>query len=324
MKTPVFVADQSLADIVDLVRAWAQTACPHDSLVLRVLDPDAGGDAWAGALVALGEGAAIHRPWRVWCDLAERLRLRLRTPRPAPGPYCDVCFEMLDPRRSWHDAAASQVAEKYGVDSGFAQIQKLEDPWFLLDLVEALERVALAPGARILDVGVNTGDELLALERAYGERASSFHVVGIDHCASALAVARTRFDPSRYAFVTADVGELASLDLGVFDLVLAIGALQSPGIDDRALLRSLFAHHLAPAGAVILGVPNCRYVDGEVLYGAKCKNYATPEASLWIKDVAFYRKYLQQHRRRVFTTGKTYIWVTGVAIGAMERPGISG
>jgi len=85
------------------------------------------------------------------------------------------------------------------------------------------------------------------------------------------------------------------------------------GIDDREVIRQIVQHHLAPDGAVIIGFPNCRYVDGEVEYGTRMKNFRQPELGLLIKDVGFYRKYLQQHHRRVFVTGKNYLLITGVA-----------
>ena len=43
----------------------------------------------------------------------------------------------------------------------------------------------------------------------------------------------------------------------------------------------------------------------------RLKNFAQPELGLLVKDVAFYRKYLQQHARQVFVTGKHYVLVTG-------------
>jgi len=135
-------------------------------------------------------------------------------------------------------------------------------------------------------------------------------VVGIDHSASALDTARARFPAFR--FLEADLGALASLGLGTFDLVISLNTLQSPGVDDRAVLRQVVQHHLAPGGAVILGLPNSRYAGGEIAYGARMKNFRQPELGLLIKDVAFYRKYLQQHGRQVFVTGKHYVLVTGV------------
>ena len=81
---------------------------------------------------------------------------------------------------------------------------------------------------------------------------------------------------------------------------------------NSALREGRQQDHLAPTGAVIFGVPNCRIVDGETQYGARMKNFRQPELGLLVKDVAFYRKYLQQHGRRVFVTGKNYIFVTAV------------
>ena len=42
------------------------------------------------------------------------------------------------------------------------------------------------------------------------------------------------------------------------------------------------------------------------------KNFSQPELSLVIKEIAFYRRYLQQHRFQVFVTGKSYLLVTAV------------
>ena len=134
-------------------------------------------------------------------------------------------------------------------------------------------------------------------------------LVGVDHSASAIATARTRVPNA--TLIEADVAALPPLPR--FDLVVSIGLLQSGALDDRALVRHVVQELLAPAGAVIFGWPNCRYVDGEVEYGARMKNFTEPELGLVIKDIAFYRKYLQQHHRQVFVTGKHYLLVTGVS-----------
>jgi trans-aconitate methyltransferase len=244
------------------------------------------------------------RPLRAWVDLAERLRLRVRV------VGTELVFERLE-------AAVLQTGGDYSADSDFAQVNKLEDPRFVLDLREALDRVRAArddrdnrddsrdrSSLRVLDLGVHRGDELVLLER-YLPAAS---IVAGDRDASALAMARSRFP--RVQFVEADV--MALRDLGAFDLVIAIGLLQSGALDDRELLRRIVQHHLAPDGAIILGIPNCRYIAGEIEYGARMRNFTQPELGLVIKDVAFYRKYLQQHHRRVFVTGKHYLFVTGI------------
>jgi trans-aconitate methyltransferase len=259
----------------------------------------------------------VHRPFRVWVDLAERLGLRLGTPERIDPLLVRLAFERLDESaRVAGDAArggdAANRTEKYGTASEFARISKLEDPGFVVDMTEALDRVGLERGACVLDLGVNTGDELeLLLARVPALRDAT--LVGIDHSASAIARARERFAGRNVELHEADLNALPSLGLGRFDLVLSIGTLQSPGIDDRELVRRIVQDHLAPAGAVIIGFPNCRYVDGEVEYGTRMKNFRQPELGLLVKDVAFYRKYLQQHQRQVFVTGKHYVLVTGVA-----------
>jgi SAM-dependent methyltransferase len=268
---------------------------------LRVRDPDLGRGLYAG------ENG--HRPWRVWIDLAERLGLRMLTPRRIDDETLELQFEPL--ARAPEERVAD-VTEKYGATSAFARISKHEDPGFVIDLGEALARVPWPPSPRILDLGVNTGDELELVLALRPELRGAIEIVGVDHSASALAVARERFAGERARFALADLANLATLDLGRFDLVLSIGTLQSGALDDRALLRDVVQHNLAESGSVILGMPNCRYVDGEIEYGARVVNLREPELGLLVKDVAFYRKYLQQHHRRVFVTGKHYILITGV------------
>jgi SAM-dependent methyltransferase len=298
---------EPLSEILAHLEAARASGAP---LAVCVLDPDLGRGRYAGELVDHAGDAFVHRPWRVWVDLAERLGLRMCTPRPSSTPGLVVIgFEPLVDDRPRAPGAA---AERYGHGSAFARIAKLEDPGFVLDLADALARARLGPRPRVLDLGVNTGDELTVIQRA----APDCDVVGIDHSATALAIARARFP--RFRFVEADLGALASLDLGTFDLVISLNTLQSPGVDDRAVLRQVVQHHLAAAGAVILGMPNSRYVDGELVYGARMKNFRQPELGLLIKDVAFYRKYLQQHHRQVFVTGKHYVLVTGVASEGTE------
>ncbi|HEY0483233.1 MAG TPA: class I SAM-dependent methyltransferase [Kofleriaceae bacterium] len=294
--------DEPLLEIIAFIRRCLADGAPIE---LAVLDPDRGRGRYAGERV---EGH-VHRPFRVWVDLAERLGLRLLTPRPGEPPLVHLRFEPLAPAGAWR----GEPSEKYGAGSEFARIDKREDPGFVLDLADALARVALPPAPRVLDLGVNTGEPLaLVMQLMPASRVASATFVGIDHSTSALAAARGRFG-DQVQLIEADLNQLADLALGRFDLVISIGTLQSAGIDDRALVRRVVQDHLAPAGAVIFGVPNCRYADGELAYGARMKNFRQPELGLLVKDVAFYRKYLQQHHRQVFVTGKNYLLITAVA-----------
>src|SRR6185503_18147959 len=215
----------------------------------------------------------------VWLELAERLGLRMTTPRPGAPPLVELAFEPLARAKPSREPSS----ERYGVGSTFARISKAEDPGFVLDLADALERCRLPAAPRVLSLGVNTGDEI-ALMRELGLAGATF--VGVDHSESALAVARARFGPE-VELVRADLGQdMRALAVGRFDLVVAIGVLQSAALDDRALVRRSVQDHLSGDGAVIFGVPNCRYVDGEVEYGARMLNFRQPELGLVVKDIA--------------------------------------
>src|SRR5690348_1148855 len=76
--------------LIDIVR-WIETA---PEIVFRVLDPDRARGHYAGEIV----DGCVHRPWRVWTDLAERMGLRMLTPRPADPPLVELRFERLGPR----------------------------------------------------------------------------------------------------------------------------------------------------------------------------------------------------------------------------------
>ncbi|MDB4954975.1 MAG: hypothetical protein JWO36_2544 [Myxococcales bacterium] len=299
---------ESLREIIEVIERALAGGVP--TVTFEVVDPDLARGRYAGELVEHEGVTYVHRPFRVWIDLAERLGLRLRTPRMTRAPLVELTFERLDPNARWKPAGA-ETTERYGSESGFARISKLEDPGFVIDLREAVQRCRLPKEdrrPRILDLGVNTGDELALMMSLLGD--ASF--VGVDHSASALAVARQRFMGANVELVEGDLNMLEPLALGLFDLVVSIGTLQSPGIDDRALLRHVIAHHVRDPGAAIFGFPNCRYVDGETEFGTRMKNFRQPELGLLVKDVALYRKYLQQHRYEVFVTGKNYMLVTGV------------
>jgi trans-aconitate methyltransferase len=308
--------DASRASLLDVIaHIERERAAGAKQLEILALDPDLGRGRYAGEPVEHGGITYIQRSFRVWVDLAERLGFRLLTPRHATPPLIRLVLEALD------DAArlrptADDPTEKYGAGSQYARVSKLEDPGFVLDIRDALERVALQPGARVLDLGVNRGDEL-ALLLALAPVLRDATIVGVDHSASAIAQARQRFAAlPNIELHEADVASLPAL--GRFDLVISIGTLQSAGIDDREVLRQIVQQHLAPDGAVLVGFPNCRYVDGEVEHGTRMKNFRQPELGLLVKDVAFYRKYLQQHHRQVFVTGKHYVLVTGVAVTPSE------
>ena len=302
--------DEGLLAIVTRLRTLLATGA--QTVALRVLDPDRGRGLYAGERIEVAGRVQVHRPYRVWVDLAERLGLRMLTPERLGDGMVELRFERIDPAARWQNDDI-EASERYGRASGFARISKLEDPDLLIDFADALARTRLPAAPRILELGVNRGDMFGLISALDPERAARASFVGVDHSETALALARERFPGENFSFVAADVNELPVL--GGFDLVIAMGVLQSPGVDDRGLLRRLIQVELGWTGALILGVPNCRYLDGERIHGARQKNFRQPELSLVIKDIAFYKRYLQQHRRQVYVTGRSYLLVTAVAGG---------
>lgn len=297
---------ESLGDIVRHVRAALTDGASE--VTIEVPDPDLGRGGYPGERVGPGK-AFVHRPLRSWCDLAEGLGCRMLTPRTVDSTHIALRFEALGPEASFHGGKLEDepIQERYGAASTFARIRKLEDAGFLLPWVEALSRMRVPPGARVLDLGVNRGDELEAV-LAHVPDAT---IVGIDHSETALAEARLRFPDGRHRFVKADLRELPP-GLGTFQLVVSIGTLQSPGVDDRALLRRLVQEHVRPEAALLFGFPNSRFRDGEVIYGARVRNLREPDLSLVIKDLAFYKRYLHQHGFRTYVNGKYDLLLTAV------------
>jgi SAM-dependent methyltransferase len=279
---------------------------------LVVPHPDLAGDRglapYPGERFEVDGRALRHRPLRLWTDLAERLGCRLRLPAPEPPHHVRLVIEPLGAEAPWQ---RSDDADKYGAAGPFQRLERLEEPTLLLDLLDALAFADPPADARVLSLGVNAGHELDLLAIHAPERADRHRIVGLDLSASALALARARHPADRHRFLNADVADLDRLDLGRFDLVLALALLQSPAVDDRTLIRTLVQHHLNPGGSIILSLPNAHYRGGDLLVGARTRNYREPELGLLIKDLAFYRRYLHQHRFRVRVMGKGEVVVVG-------------
>lgn len=307
------MTSSSQARLIDLI-GFIETALDRgdETVWLTVPEPHLGAGRYAGEAVH-GRGDEIHpRSWSVWSELAARLRCRLRVRHGAEDASVELGFARLDDSRAWLREAV-EGPEKYAPDGAFGRIHKSEDPSFVLDLRDALERVGLPRGARILELGINSG-EVMELAATVCSAVREASIVGVDHEPKALAAAKRRLAVLDAELIEADLANLAKLELGQFDLVMAFSTLQSRGVDDRALLRQIVQEQLRPGGALILGLPNCTYVDGEVLYGAKMKNFRQPDLSVAIKEIAFYRRYLHQHRFRVFVTGKHELLVTAVPV----------
>ncbi|WP_373071655.1 methyltransferase domain-containing protein [Sulfurimonas sp.] len=221
-----------------------------------------------------------------------------------------ITLKKLDTNKSFHIQSAD--SEKYGVESEFFNINKNEEISFLYYFEKALQFVNISSRKSVLNIGVNKADEFLAIkEYLSAEEFEKKNFLGIDYSNSAIEYAKKQFmDFKNVKFLCADINKLEDISLGKFDLMISIGTLQSSNINFNAKFMELYQNHLEQDGAIILGFPNCRWIDGEMIYGAKAPNYSFNEMGLVLKDIHFCKKYLQQKGYRVVITGKDYLFLS--------------
>lgn len=225
-----------------------------------------------------------------------------------------ISFQKLNKTDSFHTASVRDREEKYGVMSKFFSINKNEEPTFLFAYKRALKAVKIESRQNILNLGINKGDEFELIEQIIDENTfKKMRLVGIDHSTSALEFAQNRFPNA--LFYKQDINRLGELNLEKSDLIISIGTLQSPSINYKPFLMSLVQNYLTENGALILGFPNSRWIDHELIYGGVAPNYPYSEMSLVFNDVIFAKKYLQQKRFRVTITGREYIFLTATKFG---------
>lgn len=301
---------EPLTDIL----SWAnETLKSSNTLTMEVLNPDSARGTYAGETITLDNVTYLYRGYKALSDLGEILFCRMLTPKMMTEHTVQITYEKLDLNDSFHRSEDKE--EKYGTSSRFAVLHKNEEPAFLNPYLRALRSVRVGERKRILNLGINTGDEFdLIRQILQNEDYLNLELVGIDHSPSAIDHARKRFGEGNATFYVHDINDLSSLELGKFDLIITIGTLQSPGINFKLLFMQLIQEYLTPNGAMVLGFPNCRWMGGEMIYGAKAPNYPYSEMTLLYKDVYYCKKYLQQKKFRVTLTGKDYVFLTGTKI----------
>ncbi|SFV64254.1 hypothetical protein MNB_SV-3-1514 [hydrothermal vent metagenome] len=277
-----------------------------------ILNPDIC-DAYAGKRITIDNKTYLHRGYKSWTDLAELLKCKMLTPKESAYPLINITFVKLKDDSFHSDDKSS---EKYGTDSHFARIQKMEEPAFFYYYNQALKNVKVENRQRILNLGINRGDEFEVIRNTLDtKKYEKLNFVGIDHSESAITHAKRIFPENNVNFYTHDINNLDELKLGQFDLLISIGTLQSPSINFKPFFMKLVQEYLTKDAAVILGFPNSRWVGGELIYGAKAPNYTMNEMSLVLNDIIFCKKYLQQKKFRVTVTGKSYLFLTATKIG---------
>lgn len=304
---------QSMLEIINYLQTDLKKINIKEIYEFEVLNPDIGASSYSGKIISIDKEDYIYRGYKAWVDLAQKFFCRMLTPKINSNNTVIIRFEKLDKGESFHKKEIEKE-EKYGEESLFSEINKNEEPEVLFSYLEALKNVKLGKKKRVLNLGVNSGEEFEVI-KSYCENFVDVEFVGIDYCESAINVANKKFENDQNVnFFSQDINKLDELNLEKFDLIISIGTLQSSNLEFNKIFMNIVQNYLKKDGSMILGFPNCRWIDGEIVYGAKAPNYAYSEMSILFKDAYFCKKYLQQKKFRVTLTGKYYIFLTATSI----------
>lgn len=285
-----------------------------DETLFEVLNPNINGEIYAGEKYILNNIEFVYRSYKSWCDLAELLFCKMLVISINQNTVT-LKFQKLNKFDSFHNEINDEKNEKYGENSTFFRINKNEEPAFLYSYMKALINVKVEEKKNILNLGINKADEFEVIKELLEEQVlKNISFTGIDYSSSAIEFAKKRFPFNNFNFFTHDINKLVELNLKKSDLIISIGTLQSSSLNFKLLFMDLVQNYLEDKGSIILGFPNCRWINGEMIYGAKAPNYSYSEQSILYKDVYFCKKYLQQKKFRVTLTGKNYLFLTATSI----------
>lgn len=286
----------------------------NDYVSIEILNPSIKDDIYAGKKIIINNQEFIYRSFKSWSDLAEILFCKLLIVGLQENKV-QIKFQKLNKTESFHNDVNDEKNEKYGEDSTFFRINKNEEPSFLYAYMNALINVKIEEKKEILNLGINKADEFEVIKNLLDEETlNQMNLVGIDYSSSAIEFSKKRFPSENFTFFNHDINKLEQLNLKKADLIISIGTLQSSGLNFKLLFMDLIQNYLQDKGSIILGFPNCRWINGEMIYGAKAANYSYSEQSVLYKDVYFCKKYLQQKKYRVTLTGKNYLFLTATSI----------
>jgi len=284
----------------------------NKQICFEVLNPDILNNQYNGTSKIIDETVFIHRSYKTWVDLAQLLFCNMLTPKIINEHTVKLTYVKLNKKTSFHNDEKDE--EKYGIQSEFFNINKNEEISFLHYYTQGLKNIKIDTRLRVLNLGINKGDEFDIIKEV-SSNFTNIEFVGIDYSSSVIEFAKSRFkDNPNMSFIKADINKLDELNLGKFDLIISIGTLQSSSINFKLLFASLVQNYLNKDGAMILGFPNCRWIDGSMVYGAMIKNYNYSELSNLYSDAIYCKKYLQQKKFRVTLTGKDYIFLSASSI----------
>lgn len=206
------------------------------------------------------------------------------------------------------------AAEKYGSQGKYISDKKCYEPTFIFDLWKCLDFIQINKDHRILDLGCNDGS-VYSLIKAYNQNIfNSLNLTGLDYSMSAIEKAKKVYG-QEFEFYVHDLNE-SYLIKDKMNVLISFNTLQCTTLDGKKVFRKFYQDNLLEDGSVLLCFPNCRHSENELFYGAKTKNYRANDMSLVLKDVMYYKKYLQQHGYRVWLTGKYYIFLAAIKINS--------
>ena len=302
----------SLYELLELLKLQHQR---DDIAQIEVLNPDIFDNSYSGEIHIIEGQEYIYRAYNSYVDLAQLLFSKMLTPKISSRYTVTLSFKKLQEERSFHHDMQDEKNEKYGIDSDFFKINKLEEPSFLNAYYFALKNVNIEQRQKVLNLGVNKADEFELIKNMLSPKQfSQLTLTGVDYSKTAIEYAKNRFDDDNIDFFIHDINKLDTLKLPPQNLIISIGTFQSPNINFKPFFQNLVQNYLARESAIILGFPNCRWIDGTMIYGAKAPNYPYSEMSLLYNDVVWCKKYLQQKKFRVRITGKDYIFLTATKI----------
>lgn len=247
----------------------------------------------------------IYRPLKSYIDIGESFRLKMKLPVVIDDDF--ILIEYIPNITS--KLANNDYTEKYGLGTDYYNVNKSEESCFSGDFQTALKFCGLKSNDKILNLGVNKGDEFELTRQIYPELSKNIEFTGIDHSESAISDAKARFSESNYNFICGDIRKLDEYIDTKFNMIMSVGTLQCSGINFNEKFMELYRNYLKKDGKILLGFPNSRIYGGDIIYGAEMVNYSEPEMSLIIKDIHFCKKYLQQHKFKVRIFGKYYIFL---------------
>lgn len=305
------ITNQPMTEIIDY---FETTLKDNEIISIEVLNPDLGIDDFSGTVISLDENYIYHS-YKSWTDLSELMFCKMLTPIIISENTVCLKFKKLNKDKSFHKDINTEENEKYGIVSDFSKINKNEEPAFIFPYKKALIHTKVYEKRQILNLGVNKADEFEVIKNiVYPEVFEKINLVGIDYSKSAIKEAKERFPEENFDFYSHDINKLDELNLKKSDLIISIGTLQSSNIDFKLVFMSLIQNYLEDGGSIILGFPNCRWIESDMIYGAKNPTYSYSEQSLLYKDVYFCKKYLQQKKFKVTLTGKNYLFLTATSI----------